>query len=258
MRISDLLKKETMILDLHSTSKAEVLDELIEKLDQANTLNDKESFKQAILKREEQSTTGLGEGIAIPHAKTSAVKNPAIAFGRSQKGIDFEALDSQPSHLFFMIAASEGANNEHLATLSKLSTYLMDETFREHILKAQSIEEILDIIDLKEKEESEQDELTQENHQEQVFILGVTGCPTGIAHTFMAADALKKEAKERGYHIKVETNGSAGVKDKLTKEEIEKADGIIIAADQKLRWIVSTVSVLLSPLFRTALENLLT
>ncbi|KMK75109.1 PTS fructose transporter subunit IIABC [Alkalihalobacillus pseudalcaliphilus] len=234
MRISDLLKKETMILDLHSISKADVLNELIEKLEQANRLNDKQAFKEAILKREEQSTTGLGEGIAIPHAKTSAVKTPAIAFGRSQAGIDFEALDNQPSHLFFMIAASEGANNEHLATLSKLSTYLMDENFRQHLLKAQSVDEILQVIDTKENEELEQEEAPQEYSQDQVFILGVTGCPTGIAHTFMAADALKKEAKERGYHIKVETNGSAGVKDKLTNEDIEKADGIIVAADTKV------------------------
>ncbi|WP_413375435.1 fructose-specific PTS transporter subunit EIIC [Alkalihalobacillus sp. 1P02AB] len=237
MKISDLLKKDTMILNLSSSSKEEVLDELIVKLDEAGKLNDRTKYKEAILTREQQSTTGLGEGIAIPHAKTAAVKTPAIAFGRSTSGIDFEALDGQPSHLFFMIAASEGANNEHLATLSKLSTFLMDENFRKNLLEAASLEDIIATIDNKEAEEAkieQEEENASVSEDSEKLLLGVTGCPTGIAHTYMAADALKKEAKERGYKIKVETNGSGGVKGKLTKEDIEKADGIIVAADTKV------------------------
>ncbi|WP_059104576.1 PTS fructose transporter subunit IIABC [Shouchella shacheensis] len=239
MKISDLLKKETMILDLSSTTKEAVIDELIDQLDRAGRLEDKVGFKEAIMAREAESTTGLGEGIAIPHAKTTAVKTPALAFGRSQEGVDYEALDGQPSHLFFMIAASEGANTEHLSTLSKLSTFLMDEDFRKALLEASSLDEILATIDQKELEEDddqEEDEQEQvdSSDQKEVFLLGVTGCPTGIAHTFMAADSLKKEADKLGYKIKVETNGSGGVKSRLTQEEIERADGIIVAADTKV------------------------
>ncbi|MED4130257.1 fructose-specific PTS transporter subunit EIIC [Shouchella miscanthi] len=234
MRISDLLKKDTIILDLQAVSKADVIDELVTKLDEAGRLNSKEDYKKAILAREEQSTTGLGEGIAIPHAKTAAVRTPAIAFGRSVAGIDYEALDGQPSQLFFMIAASEGANNEHLATLSKLSTFLMDTAFRDQLLAAQSIDDVIAVIDKKEIEESEEEEEVQSTSAEDTFIIGVTGCPTGIAHTYMAADALKKEAQERGFSIKVETNGSGGVKNRLTKEDIDRADGIIVAADTKV------------------------
>ncbi|AIC93762.1 MULTISPECIES: PTS fructose transporter subunit IIABC [Shouchella] len=235
MRISDLLKKDTIILDLQAVSKADVIDELVMKLDEAGRLNNKEDYKKAILAREDQSTTGLGEGIAIPHAKTAAVRTPAIAFGRSIAGIDYEALDGQPSQLFFMIAASEGANNEHLATLSKLSTFLMDTTFRDQLLDAQSIDDVMAIIDRKEAEESdEEEEEVQSTSADDTFIIGVTGCPTGIAHTYMAADALKKEAQERGFSIKVETNGSGGVKNRLTKEDIDRADGIIVAADTKV------------------------
>ncbi len=237
MKISDLLKQDTMILDLQSSSKAEVIEELVSKLDEAGRLENKAEYKKAILAREEQSTTGLGEGIAIPHAKTAAVKTPAIAFGRSKEGIDYEALDGQPSNLFFMIAASEGANNEHLATLSKLSTFLMDDTFRKNLLNATSLNDVIVTIDTKEAEEDqteEEEENVSASGDADKFILGVTGCPTGIAHTYMAADALKKEAQERGYKIKVETNGSGGVKSKLTQEDIDRADGIIVAADTKV------------------------
>ncbi|WP_078395167.1 PTS fructose transporter subunit IIABC [Shouchella patagoniensis] len=237
MKISDLLKQDTMILDLQSSSKAEVIEELVSKLDEAGRLNNKEDYMKAIWAREEQSTTGLGEGIAIPHAKTAAVKTPAIAFGRSKEGIDYEALDGQPSHLFFMIAASEGANNEHLATLSKLSTFLMDDSFRKNLLSATSLNDVISTIDTKEAEEeqAEEEEANETTSADaDIFILGVTGCPTGIAHTYMAADALKKEAQERGYKIKIETNGSGGVKSKLTQEDIDRANGIIVAADTKV------------------------
>lgn len=233
MRISDLLKKETMILDLKATTKETVIDELVSKLAEAGRLTDKQGYKEAILAREEQSTTGLGEGIAIPHAKTKAVKTPAIAFGRSQAGIDYQALDGQPSHLFFMIAASEGANNEHLATLSKLSTFLMDDAFRANLLAATSLADIISTIDAKEAEEDQAEEET-ETVQSETYILGVTGCPTGIAHTYMAADALKKEAQQRGFSIKVETNGSGGVKNRITQSDIDRATGIIVAADTKV------------------------
>ncbi|WP_421385085.1 PTS fructose transporter subunit IIABC [Bacillus salacetis] len=242
MRITELLQKNTMILHLHSGSKAEVIDELVSKLDEAGKLNDREGYKKAILAREEQSTTGIGEGIAIPHAKTASVKTPAIAFGRSADGIDYEALDGQNSHLFFMIAASEGANNAHLETLSRLSSLLMDDAFRKKLMNASDEEEVLLLIDEKEKEV-----LAEEEPEEQPVetaapgtaagagkILAVTACPTGIAHTYMAADSLKAKAKEKNIDIKVETNGSSGAKNQLTKAEIENATAIIVAADTKV------------------------
>ncbi len=235
MRITELLQTNTVIVDLTAKTKAEVIDELVEKLYTAGKLADKEAYKEAIWARESQSTTGIGEGIAIPHAKTKAVKTPAIAFGRSKEGIDYEALDGQPSHLFFMIAASEGANNTHLETLSRLSGFLIDMEFRNKLLHANTAEEIMKIVD--EKELSEQEEAAEEAEtsiSNQDLVLAVTGCPTGIAHTYMAADALKAKAKEMGVQIKVQTNGSTGVKNRLTAEEIDKAKAIIVAADTKV------------------------
>ncbi|MBM7571043.1 PTS fructose transporter subunit IIABC [Aquibacillus albus] len=232
MNITDLLKKDTIILQLEANSKSSVIDELADKLDQAGRLHDKQSFKDAILARESQSTTGIGEGIAIPHAKSEAVKTPAIAFGRSKEGVDYEALDGQPSHLFFMIAASEGANQTHLETLSRLSTFLMDDKFRQKLEQATSEDEVIELINQKEQDETEdEDEQTPEQDR---YLLAVTGCPTGIAHTYMAADKLKATAKEMGISIKVETNGSGGVKNRITPEEIDKADAIIVAADTKI------------------------
>ncbi|SDK05862.1 PTS fructose transporter subunit IIABC [Sediminibacillus albus] len=232
MKITDLLKEDTIILDLQATSKADVIDELVSKLDEAGRLNDKQAYKDAILERESQSTTGIGEGIAIPHAKTSAVATPAIVFGRAKEGIDYESLDGAPSHLFFMIAASEGANQTHLETLSRLSSFLMDKDFRQKLEEASSEAEVMTVIDAKEQEESE--ETQQETGNQASSILAVTGCPTGIAHTYMAADKLKETASEMGITIKVETNGSGGVKNRLTDEEIEQADAIIVAADTKI------------------------
>lgn len=232
MKITDLLKRDTIVLNLKSSTKSEVIDELVNKLDTAGRLSDRTRFKEAILTREAQSTTGIGEGIAIPHAKTNAVKTPAIAFGRSKAGINYEALDGQSSHLFFMIAASEGANNTHLETLARLSTYLMDHDFRTKLLDATSEDEILRAID--EKEASEKEEVVQTGHSSKGKLLAVTACPTGIAHTYMAADALKNKAKELGVNIKVETNGSGGVKNALTAQEIEEATAIIVAADTKV------------------------
>lgn len=221
-------------MDLTASAKEAVIDELVEKLEKAGRLNSQEEFKEAILQREMQSTTGIGEGIAIPHAKTKAVKQPAICFGRSVSGVNYESLDGQPAHLFFMIAASEGANNTHLETLSRLSTLLMDEGFRKQLLEAKSEEELLHLFDEKENEqEDEQSEVTKPEGNEP-YVLAITACPTGIAHTYMAADSLKAKAAELGIAIKVETNGSTGVKNGLTKEDIERATAIIVAADKQV------------------------
>ncbi|WP_144525114.1 PTS fructose transporter subunit IIABC [Bacillus sp. DE0042] len=233
MKITELLKRDTVIMNLTASNKEAVIDELVEKLDGANRLNSKAEFKEAILKRESQSTTGIGEGIAIPHAKTKAVKQPAICFGRSVSGINYESLDGQPAHLFFMIAASEGANNTHLETLSRLSTLLMDEGFRKQLLEAKDEEELLRLFDEKENEKEEDIEVAKPEGNEP-YVLAVTACPTGIAHTYMAADSLKAKAAELGIAIKVETNGSTGVKNGLTKEDIERATAIIVAADKQV------------------------
>lgn len=233
MKITELLKKDTIILDLQSTSKDQVIEEIVAKLDTAGRLVSREGYKEAILKRESQSTTGIGEGIAIPHAKTNAVKTPAIAFGRSVSGIDYESLDGQPAHLFFMIAASEGANNAHLETLSRLSMLLMDTDFRKTLIEAESIDDVINAIDAKESEgEEEEEEVVKENNND--LILAVTACPTGIAHTYMAADSLKAKAKEMNVNLKVETNGSSGIKGKITADEIERAVAIIVAADKQV------------------------
>jgi PTS system fructose-specific IIC component len=232
MKITDLLTNDTIILNLHAESKADVIDEIIESLDRAGKLKNKEEYKKAILAREEQSTTGIGEGIAIPHAKTSAVSVPAIAFGRSAEGIDYESLDGQPAHLFFMIAASEGANNEHLQTLSRLSSFLMDPAFKKKLEEAASKAEVLAAVDQKEKEMEAEEEPASSSSGKK--ILAVTACPTGIAHTYMAADALKAKAKEMGVSIKVETNGSGGIKNGLTAEDIAEAEAIIVAADKQV------------------------
>ena len=236
MKITQLLTEETIILNLSAATKQEVLEELASQLDRAGKLSNKRAFTEAILERESQSTTGIGDGIAIPHAKSAAVKSPAIAFGRSLDGLDYESLDGQPAHLFFMIAASEGANDDHLEALSRLATFLMDEKFRTNILAAQSKEEVLQVISAKEAS-LEEPEAAAENipaDSTQKKILAVTACPTGIAHTYMAAEKLNERAKERGIALKVETNGSSGVKNRLTAEDIASADAIIVAADTKV------------------------
>ncbi|MCR6095390.1 PTS sugar transporter subunit IIA [Salipaludibacillus agaradhaerens] len=236
MRITELLTKETILLDLTSTSKDAVIDELAEKLDAAGKLSDKKLFIKEIHNRESQSSTGIGDGVAIPHAKTKAVKDPAIVFGRSKEGIDYEALDGKKSHLFFMIAASDGANEVHLQALSRLSTLLMDEEFRSTLMEARSISDVLTAVNKKEKEKLDavEKETATAPSANRPYFVAVTGCPTGIAHTYMAADGLKDKAKELGYDIKVETNGSDGVRNKLTAQDIERADAVIIAADTEV------------------------
>lgn len=228
MRITELLTKDTMSLNLSASSKDGVIDELVSVLEAARKINDIKQFKADILTRESHTSTGIGDGIAIPHAKSTAVVTPAIAFGRSKNGIDYDALDGKDSHLFFMIAAPVGANNEHLDTLARLSSMLMDESFRKGLLEATSTDDVVQLIDRKEAEREEgETTMTQSSKK----VLAVTGCPTGIAHTYMAADALKAKARELGVDIKVETRGSGGAKDVLTEAEIREADAIIIAAD---------------------------
>ncbi len=240
MRITQLLTENTIILNLKAGSKRDVLDELAGQLNEAGKLNDQQQFTKDILAREQQSTTGIGDTIAIPHAKSKAVKEPAIAFGRSHEGIDFESLDGQPAQLFFMIAATDGANDDHLEALSRLATFLMDEKFRVNILEAESKQQVLDIVSAKEAEvegpEQTADAQTVAGAQDSAGgkILAVTACPTGIAHTYMAAEKLSGRAKERGINLKVETNGSSGVKNRLSDAEIAEADAIIVAADTKV------------------------
>src|SRR5699024_2128943 len=236
MRITELLTQETIAMDLSSTDKNGVIDELVNQLDKANKLNEVSVFKEAIYNREAQSTTGIGEGIAIPHAKVAAVDTPAIAFGKSKAGVDYQSLDMQPAHLFFMIAAPEGGAQTHLDALAKLSGILMDDKVREDLLNATSPQEVLQIIDIADDEATEEVEEETESSvssadTNEPYILAVTACPTGIVHTYMARDALKKQAEKMGVKIKVETNGSGGIKNHLTNEDIERTNGVIVAAD---------------------------
>lgn len=227
MKITELLTKDTILLDIKGNQKQEAIDQLVTILFDTGKIIDKADFKAAIIKREEQSTTGIGDGIAIPHAKVKAVKQAAIAFGKSERGVEYQSLDGQPAHLFFMIAAPDGANNTHLEALARLSGLLMNQEVREKLMSASSADEILTVIDIYDhEEEQEQDVSTKAN-----AIVAVTGCPTGIAHTYMAADSLKAKAAEMGIDIKVETNGSGGAKNVLTPEEIDNAVAVIIAAD---------------------------
>ncbi len=229
--ITNLLTLECINLNLKGQTKQDIIDEMVEILYQGGKLNDKEEYKKAILAREAQSSTGLEEGIAIPHAKTSAVKIPSIAFGLSKNGVDYESLDGEPSKLFFMIAAPANASNTHIEILSKLTTMLLDDEIREKLLEVKTEQEVMDILTSDIKEEEKKEEEVSDEFPE---VLAVTACPTGIAHTYMAADALIKKAKEMGVNIKVETNGSTGVKNEITAEEIKRAKGIIVAADKNV------------------------
>ncbi|MDE9752362.1 PTS fructose transporter subunit IIABC [Staphylococcus delphini] len=235
MRITELLTKETIAMDLSATTKEGAIDELAQQLNQAGKLNHLDDYIAAIHKREQQSSTGIGEGIAIPHAKVEAVKTPAIAFGKSKAGVDYDSLDMQPAHLFFMIAAPATGAQTHLDALAKLSSVLMDESVRQALLEADSPEEVLAIINKADDEATDEDtETTAEPapvDNDEPYILAVTACTTGIAHTYMARDALKKQAEEMGINIKVETNGASGIKNRLTQEDIERATGVIVAAD---------------------------
>ena len=240
MRIIDLINKNSVKLNLVSKDKLSVIDELVELVNNSGNLNDKNEYKKAIIAREKLSTTAIGEGVAIPHAKNKSVTKACLAAAISKEGIDYEAFDDSLSNLFFMIAAPDGANDTHLEVLSRLSTILMDESFRNDLINASSVNEFLNLIDKKEKEkfpeeEEVKEEVTvEENKSNLPTILAVTACPTGIAHTFMAAESLTQKALDKGISIKVETNGSAGIKNALTKEEIENATCIIVAADKNV------------------------
>ena len=233
MKINDLLQKNLMIMDLQATDKQSAIEEMVQRLYEEKIISNIEEFKAGILAREAQTSTGLGDGVAMPHAKNAAVLQPAVLFAKSPQGLDYEALDGQPTSLFFMIAAPEGANDTHLKALAALSGRLIDADFLTKLNQAQTPEDVQMLF--AEEEETTEEPAPQKNLAgNRPFIIAVTACPTGIAHTFMAADALKKKAAEMGVEIKVETNGSEGVKNKLTPEDIKRAQAVIVAADKKI------------------------
>ena len=232
MKIQDVLRKDVMLLDLQATSKEAVIDEMITSLVDKGYVTDFEVFKTGILNREAQTTTGLGDGIAMPHAKNAAVKEATVLFAKSNKGVDYASLDGQPTDLFFMIAAPEGANDTHLAALAELSKYLMKPGFADKLRSVSSPEEVIAVFDEAEAADKVAEEEVVAPSGDRPFIVAVTACTTGIAHTYMAEEALKKQAAEMGVDIKVETNGASGVGNKLTAEDIKNAAGVIIAADK--------------------------
>ncbi|HEM6138013.1 TPA: PTS sugar transporter subunit IIA [Streptococcus suis] len=232
MKIQDVLKKDVMLLDLQATSKEAVIDEMIASLVDKGYVTDFDVFKTGIMNREAQTTTGLGDGIAMPHAKNAAVKEATVLFAKSNKGVDYASLDGQPTDLFFMIAAPEGANDTHLAALAELSKYLMKPGFADRLRAATNPEEVIAVFDTAEAADKAVEEVVVAPSGDRPFIVAVTACTTGIAHTYMAEEALKKQAAEMGVDIKVETNGASGVGNKLTAEDIKKAAGVIIAADK--------------------------
>lgn len=232
MKIQDVLRKDVMLLDLQATSKEAVIDEMIASLVDKGYVTDFDVFKTGIMNREAQTTTGLGDGIAMPHAKNAAVKEATVLFAKSNKGVDYASLDGQPTDLFFMIAAPEGANDTHLAALAELSKYLMKAGFADRLRAATNPEEVIAVFDTAEAADKAAEEVVAAPSGDRPFIVAVTACTTGIAHTYMAEEALKKQAAEMGVDIKVETNGASGVGNKLTAEDIKNAAGVIIAADK--------------------------
>ena len=228
MKITDLLKKESIELDGKAGSKSEAIDKMVELMAASGKLSDPAAYKAQVFRREEEGTTGIGEGIAIPHGKCDAVKAPGLAAMVLKDGVDYESLDGEPTDLIFLIAAPNTEDNVHLDVLSRLSVLLMDEAFTGKLRSAKSTEEFLRYVDEAEKEKLAGEEGSGQTgnakepaHQEaakSLKLLGVTACPTGIAHTYMAAEALEKKAKELGYSIKVETRGSGGAKNVLTDE----------------------------------------
>lgn len=228
MKIQDLLRKDIMILDLQAISKEAAIDEMITELVEHGIVHDFDVFKKSILAREEQTSTGLGDGIAMPHSKNVVVDQPAVLFAKSNKGVDYKSLDGQPTDLFFMIAAPQGANDTHLAALAELSQYLLKDGFADQLRKATSPDEVIAVFDAA----SDQKEVAFVPTNAQEFIVAVTACTTGIAHTYMAEEALKKQAAQMGVGIKVETNGASGVGNRLTADDIKQAKGVIITADK--------------------------
>ena len=238
MRIVDLLKKQSIDLNAAVADKTAAIGHLVDLMDAGGNLNDKELYKERVLAREAEGSTGIGEGIAIPHAKTEAVNEPGLASMIVRDGVDYESLDDEPAHLFFMIAAPAGGADVHLEVLSRLSRMLMDDDFRNALMQAKTPEEYLATIDKAEAEQAAAEAAAEEAPaveaapSERPFIVGVTACPTGIAHTYMAAEALENKAAAMGVDIKVETNGSGGVKNHLTEADIKRAVGVIVAVDK--------------------------
>ena len=240
MRIVDLLHKEGINLNINPSDKSECINELIDLMDKTGNISNKEEYRKAILAREDLSTTGIGDGIAIPHGKTSAVKRASLAAAVCKQGVDYDSLDGMPAHLIFMIAVPDNNDNLHLEVLARLSTILMDEGFRKSLIDCTDKDEFLKLIDEKESEkfpdevENKGEAALSSTNDGRYKVLAVTACPTGIAHTYMAAESLENKAKEMGISIKVETNGSGGAKNVLTKEDIENAECIIVAADKNV------------------------
>lgn len=233
MRITDLLKKESIELNSSVSTKQGAIDKLIDLQAKSGHISDKKAYKKDILAREQISSTAVGDGIAIPHAKSAAVRKPGLAAITVPDGVDYEAMDGKTSNILFMIAAPNDGDL-HLEVLSRLMTILMDEDFRKNLLAADTKEKFLEVIDAKETEKFPEESKTKPKSETGYRVLAVTACPTGIAHTYMAAEALEKAGKKLGYTIKVETNGSGGAKNVLTSKEIDEADGIIIAADKTI------------------------
>lgn len=234
MEIIDLLDDRSILLDGRVADKKAALDQMVELMDASGKLRDKETYRQGVYAREQEGSTGIGEGIAIPHCKSDAVIKPGLAAMVVKDGVEFESLDGQPAHLFFLIAAPNTEDNVHLDVLSRLSVLLMDEDFTNKLRQAASVSEFKQIIEDAEKSSENEGDTSVERADSEHYIVAVTGCPTGIAHTYMAAEALEKKAKELGYSIKVETRGAGGAKNVLTADEIERADGIIVAADTQV------------------------
>ncbi|MFR2648112.1 MAG: fructose-specific PTS transporter subunit EIIC [Blautia coccoides] len=237
MRITDLLDKRSISLNGAPKSKEEALDQVVALMAESGKINDEEAYRKQVYAREEESTTGIGEGIAIPHGKCDAVDRPGLAAMVVKDGVDFDALDGEPVTLIFLIAAPNTEDNVHLDVLSKLSVLMMDEEFSDSLRNAKSPDEFLEIIDKADDEKPDIDQRLAEPAEEQkgqAKILAVTSCPTGIAHTYMAAEGIEKAAKAKGCFVKVETRGSGGAKNVLTDKEIQEADCIIVAADAQV------------------------
>ncbi len=227
MRITDLLSKEAIELNVEAKDKNDIIDKMTQLMKKTGRINNLEEYKNLVLKREEEGSTGVGEGIAIPHGKGDCVTEPGLVAMVVPNGVEYDALDGKPVNLLFMIAAPNTSDNVHLDVLSRLSTMLMDSEFKNKLISAKSKEEFLNIINETEKEKFKEEDKKEQGYE----VLGITACPTGIAHTYMAAEALEAAGKEMGHLVKIETQGQSGVKNKLTKEEIKNAKAIIIAAD---------------------------
>ena len=256
MRIRELLAVESIDLNAKAASKKEALDHAVDLMARSGKIGDVETYRKGVYAREEEGTTGIGEGIAIPHCKSDVVKAPGLAAMRVAGGVDFQSLDGEKADLIFLIAAPNTKDNVHLDVLSKLSVLLMDEKFTNDLRNAKSVEEFLHVIDVaesaKDVEEAKEAPAKTETKGGRL-ILAVTGCPTGIAHTYMAAESLEKKAAELGYRIKVETRGSGGAKNVLTRAEIAEADCIIVAADT---WSVLMANLSLSARLQTVSARL--